>query len=267
MNRNASKLRIGAVQYLNSRPLIECLPALFPHARIEVDVPSRLADGLAEGRFDVALVPSIEAFRLTGATIVADACVACDGPVRSVKLLGRVPPEAITTLAVDEGSRTSAALARILLKEQHALQPQLQPLPIGASVEDSSADAVVLIGDRAMTPCNGQYHFVWDLGHQWRQWTGLPFVFAMWTAAPGIDPAPLADRFAEARDRGVALTGQIAQRAARELGISADQCRDYLDNSLIFRLGTRQREGLARFAQLAIKHGLAPQEALLVCDR
>ena len=89
-----NKLRIGAVQYLNSKPLIECLPSLFPDAEIVTDVPSRLADGLSGGRFDVALIPSVETLRLPEVRVVSDACVACDGPVRSVKLFGACVPRA-----------------------------------------------------------------------------------------------------------------------------------------------------------------------------
>ena len=97
------KIRVGAVTYLNAEPLIVALAELAPHARSSIDYPSRLADALAAGRLDVAMIPSIEYARHPGYTIVSDACIACDGPVRSVKLYGRVPVEDIHTLALDEG--------------------------------------------------------------------------------------------------------------------------------------------------------------------
>jgi chorismate dehydratase len=259
-------LRIGAVRYLNSRPLVECLPELFPHAEIATDVPSRLATHLADGRYDVALIPSIEAMRLCGARIVSDACVACDGAVRSVRMLGRVPPEKIATLALDDGSRTSAVMAQILLKERFAIDPDLLPLPIGARIEDVQADAVVVIGDRAMAPIRGNFAFDWDLGDQWLRWTGLPFVFAMWTAGPQVDTDGLSVRFAEARDRGVRHIAEIARREASVLDMPEQECLDYLRRSLQFRLGEQQREGLEHFGRLAIKHGLAPKEACFVFD-
>jgi chorismate dehydratase len=259
-------LRIGAVQYLNSKPLIECLPDLFPEAEIVADLPSRLADGLADGQFDVALVPSVETLRLAGARVVSDACVSCNGPVRSVKLFGRVEPERIATLALDEGSRTSAALARILLREKYGLEPQLRPLPIGAAVAEFDADAAVVIGDRAMAPIDGEFAFEWDLGAEWLRWTGLPFVFAMWTAGAKVDIDGLAERFAEARDRGVRLCAQIARREAPCLPISEEECLSYLQEALVFRLGTEQRQGLLRFGKLAVGHGLAPREARFVFD-
>src|SRR5215831_14178958 len=115
---NRPKLRVGAVNYLNTKPLIYGLDRIAPQAELVLDLPSRLADGLAAGRLDVALIPSIEFFQKPDYKIVSDACIACRGPVRSVKLFSRVPLERIKTLALDEGSRTSVALVRILLRER-----------------------------------------------------------------------------------------------------------------------------------------------------
>ncbi len=108
-------MRIGAVNYLNSKPLVYGFEQSAPGLRLLYDLPSRLADSLAAGRLDVALVTSVEWLRQPGHVIVSDACVACRGPVLSVKLYFRVPPTEVRTLALDEGSRTSAALAQILL--------------------------------------------------------------------------------------------------------------------------------------------------------
>jgi chorismate dehydratase len=112
----ARPLRVGAVQYLNTRPLVHGLAAA--GVRLEFDLPSRLADRLAAGTLDVALIPSIEMFRAPSKTIISDACIACRGPVWSVKLFSRVPIGQIRTLALDEGSRTSVALVQILLAER-----------------------------------------------------------------------------------------------------------------------------------------------------
>ncbi len=124
------EIRIGAVQYLNARPLTYCLKEFAPRAELIFDVPSRLADALQAGRLDVAMIPSIECFRHPGYKIVSDACIACRGPVRSVRLFSRVPIKDIRTLALDEGSRTSAALVQILLKEEFGLRPELSALPM-----------------------------------------------------------------------------------------------------------------------------------------
>src|SRR4051794_24723761 len=175
-------MRIGAVNYLNSKPLVYGLEALASKVRVSYDLPSRLADSLVAGRLDVALVPSVEFFRTPGSTIVSDACVACRGPVLSVKLHFRVPPGDVRRVALDEGSRTSAALTRILLAEIYGVRPAWEPLPIGCGLETTDADAVLLIGDRAIAdyPRAADFVEIWDLGERWSDWTGLPFVFAMW---------------------------------------------------------------------------------------
>lgn len=253
-----SPLRIGAVSYLNTRPLVFSLPELAPDAQISVDYPSRLADRLRQGELDVATIPSIEYFRLPGATIVSDACVASQGPVKSVKLYGRRPAGEIRALALDEGSRTSAAMARILLKERFHLEPRLLPLPLGSSAEDSQADAVLLIGDRGMFAPNGAFEFTWDLGEEWARWTGLPFVFSMWVARPAVELGGLDKALAAARDEAERRLAQIAVAEAPALGISAEECLGYFRDNLVFRLGPRERLGLETFGRLAAEHGLAP---------
>jgi chorismate dehydratase len=258
------KVRVGAVTYLNAKPLIVALAELAPQAEIVIDHPSRLADDLAAGRLDVAMIPSIEYARHPGYTIVSDACIACDGPVRSVKLYGRVPVEDIQTLALDEGSRTSAALACILLKERFGVTPKIQPLPIGASLREARADAILLIGDRGMARTQGVFEFVWDLGEQWGRWTGLPFVFALWIARPGVDLRGVDKALATARDRGLTRLEEIARREAPNVGISEEDCLSYLRDHLEFRLGQRQRQGLEHFYALAGRNGLAPAEVKLV---
>ncbi len=124
-------------EYLNTKPLVYRFHEFAPQAELLFDLPSRLADRLAAGELDVALIPSIEFFQNPDYTIVSDACIGCRGPVLSVKLFSREPVEQIRTLALDEGSRTSVALVRILLKERYRLTPELEPLPIGASLDDT----------------------------------------------------------------------------------------------------------------------------------
>jgi chorismate dehydratase len=251
------KLRIGAVSYLNTRPLVYGLDRLAPEATIVYDLPSRLADGLAAGRLDVALIPSVEYLQDPSYTLVSDACIACRGPVMSVKLLSRTPICRIRTLALDEGSRTSIALVRILLEERFGLRPELSPLAIGARAEQTETDAVLLIGDRAMHPPAG---FVeeWDLGEEWTRWAELPFVFAMWTARAGAELGELESALRAARDAGVAHLREIAETEAPRVGLSLDACLSYLRDNLHFYLGPRERQGLNLFAEHAARLGLAP---------
>src|SRR5262245_21860127 len=181
-------MRIGAVSYLNTKPLVYGLAEFAPQHELVFDLPSRLADDLAAGRLDVTLIPSIEFFQNPGYRIVSDACIACRGPVRSVKLVSRVPLDSICTLALDEGSRTSVALVRILLRERFGLTPALLPFPMDAAPESIDADALLVIGDRAVHPPRGRYVAEWDLGDVWCRWSELPFVFAMWVRGAGVSP-------------------------------------------------------------------------------
>ena len=277
-------MRIGAVSYLNTRPLVYGLerfaqPAagMTPQHELVFDLPSRLADRLAAGELDVALIPSIEFFQNRDYQIISDACIGCRGPVRSVKLLSRVPLESIRTLALDEGSRTSVALVRILLEERFGLSPTLVPFPINAAPESIRADALLMIGDRAMHPPAGQFAAEWDLGDVWCRWSELPCVFAMWVAR-GAAPSPARQGsgfrvqgsgeelaqfgavLSSARDLGVANVEQIAREEHARFGLSFDDCLTYLRDHLYFTLGPRELSGLRLFHEHACRLGLAPKQ-------
>src|SRR5262249_54858129 len=253
-----SAIRIGAVNYLNTKPLIEDLELLAPEAELILEVPSRLADDLAAGRLDVALIPVIEYFRGSRYRIVPDIAIASDGPVLSVTLFSRVPFQQIRRVALDEGSRTSAALAQILLRRRYGLNPQLVPLPLDREAETADADAVLLIGDRAMRACLPGFAHAFDLGQEWHDWTGLPFVYAVWAVREGVDLGPVADALAEAKRRGGDRVGAIAAREAPLLNLDAGFCRRYLSNIIRFDFAQREQMGLRQFYALACELGLAP---------
>ena len=256
-------MRIGAVSYLNTKPLVYGLAELAPQHELVFDLPSRLADELAAGRLDVALIPSIEYFQNPAYRIVSDACIGCRGPVRSVKLLSRVPLEEIRTLALDEGSRTSVALVQILLRERFGLSPQLLPFPIDARPESVAADALLMIGDRAMQPPPGEFVSQWDLGDVWCRWAELPFVFAMWVAGrgSGVGSRESLDEIAallnRARDNGVANVERIAAEEHSRFELSYEDCLTYLRDHLHFYLGSREMAGLRLFHQYVVDMGLA----------
>jgi len=254
----ATPLRVGAVSYLNSKPLIEGLASLLPSAQLTLDVPSRLADDLGAGRLDVALIPSIESFADSRYTIVSDACVASRGPVLSVKVYFRRPPGLVRTLAADVGSRTSVALTRVMLEERFGVTPEIEPLPLNADVTSRDAHAVLLIGDRAIHPPQEQFEEVWDLGDEWLRWTGLPFVFAMWVTRCEDLPESVATALSAARDQGLARLAEIAAREAPKLAMTPAAAHDYLAKNLHFRLASAEQSGLRLFRQLAAKHGLIP---------
>jgi chorismate dehydratase len=253
-----TRVRIGAVNYLNTKPLIYNLERLAPQAQLSLDLPSRLADRLAAGALDVALIPVVEYFRGDGYTILPNIAIATRGPALSVTLFSRVPWAEVRRVALDEGSRTSAALTQIVLRERHGLTPQLQPLPTSATAEDSDADAVLLIGDRAMQSCLPGFRFAYDLGQEWHNWTGLPFVYAVWAVRPGADLGEAEDALQEAKRQGLAHVGEIAAAQAPTLGLDAGFCRRYLETVIRFDLGPPELDGLRRFYDLATGLGLAP---------
>ena len=255
-----SALRVGAVSYLNTKPLVYRLAEMAPHAQLVFDLPSRLADALAQGALDVALIPSVEFFQDPQYTVVSDACIACRGPVLSVKLLSRVPLERLGSLALDEGSRTSAALVQILLREQYGIVPQLVNLPIGQPFYEAPTDAILVIGDRAIHTADDEFPVVWDLGSRWREWSGLPFVFAMWVARTGTELGGLVIALGQARDAGLADLRQIAQREAPQVGMTAAACYRYLHENLHFTLGPAEQRGLELFYQHAAAMNLAPEK-------
>lgn len=255
------RLQVGAVNYLNSKPLIEDLGELLGDGTdLRLDYPSRLADDLAAGALQVALIPSIEYFRGREYEVISDACVAAHGPVLSVKLYSRVPWGEVRTLALDEGSRTSATLARILLAERHGVTPRLQPLPLDRNAWEIEADALLLIGDRAIFPPSVPFREIWDLGEEWFEWTGLPFVFAMWVAAPcDWNLAGIEEALGRSRDLGIQSLETIARREAPLLGLSFPTTFSYLSENLQYHLGSAERQGLKLYYDLAAGLNLAPE--------
>jgi chorismate dehydratase len=259
-------VRVGAVNYLNSKPLIEGLTTFAPGIDLALDLPSRLADRMALGELDVGLIPVVEFFRAGSYTLIPDIGIASRGPVLSVTLFSRVPWADIRSVALDEGSRTSAALTRILLAKRHGVRPAYQQLPIDVPADDVPTDSVLLIGDRAMRACLPGFDFAFDLGQEWADWTGLPMVYAVWAVRGGVDLGDAAAAFGKAKRHGLANAGKIAAREAPLLNLDPGFCRRYLTNLIHYDLGPRELAGLNRFHGLAADLGLAPQGVPLVRD-
>ncbi len=265
-------IRIGAVSYLNTKPLIHSLQSrLGSRGELTLALPSVLADDLHCGRLDVALIPSVEYFRGSDYRVVSDAAIACRGPVWSVRLLSRVPVPTIRRLALDEGSRTSAAMVGILLREMYGLSPETVPLAMDQSPEAVDADAILMIGDRAMHPARGVYREIWDLGDRWCRWTELPFVFAMWVARtngssaesriPSQELDELAVILEASRDDGLANLEWIAQNESATHGLTKEDVHRYFAENLHFRLGPGELLGLEAFRSKALALGLIPEHA------
>jgi chorismate dehydratase len=266
----ARPIRVGAVSYLNAKPLYYGLCDIAPYVRLTMDVPSRLAEQLAAGELDVALIPSVEYLRGTGRDyeIIPGFAIAARGPVRSVKLFSRVPWEQVDRLALDAGSRTSQVLARIWLDAAHGVRPsRVEELPLLVPALESTADAVLVIGDRAMRVPHEPFHAVVDLAEAWHQLTGLPFVFAFWVARGGVDLGELPTALAQSRAMGLEQAGSLARMHGLRLGLDFATCYDYLTRILSYDLGEPELAGLMRFAAMAARLGLAPEGVSLVFHR
>jgi len=259
--------RLGAVAYLNTKPLIYGLDRLSEkNLSLSLELPSKLAVQLEDESLEVALIPVVEYLQhLDHYRVVSDAVIACCGPVWSVRILFRKAPQEVETLAIDEGSRSSVALAKVLFHARFGSIPETIPLPIDADPAASSADAVLVIGDRAMNPTRfrGSFATDWDLGEEWFQETGLPFVFAMWVARlPALATAELAALLETSRDRGCENVEEIVNQHAASYGLTQDACREYLTRFLRFRLGSEECRGLAEFHRRCVALGLVPRHAL-----
>lgn len=254
--------RLGAVAYLNSRPLV-CGLADDPGVDVRYDVPARLPALLDDGCVDAALTPVIDLLDPKRAwKVVSDACIGCDGETMTVRVFSRVPPDRVRRLWVDPASHTSVVLARLIWRECHDCRLDVEPLadPSGAD----GCGAVLLIGDKVITAAPYGFTYQMDLGAAWKALTGLPFVFAVWAAKASTPTESLAARLAAARDRGVASAAAIAREDGPRHGWPAGVAVTYLTRNLSFTLSPRHRAGMKRFLALGQAHGILPCERDLV---
>lgn len=250
----SSMLRVGAVGYLNTKPLIEELEGLLPGCKLSLDIPSRLADSMRSGKVDVGLVPLAEFFRAGDYGMIPGLGITSSGPVGSVLLLAKNGLDSITHLAMDEGSRTSAALARILLHKQFGLLPEIHLLPIGQTVVTPPIDGVLLIGDRAMKPFPWEFSESRDLGAWWTEETGLPFVYAVWAVRPGLVLKPeQTAAFHKALELGRSKLGEIARRESERYGLPVSVISRYLTEQIGFDVGPREIEGMRTYGEMLVQ--------------
>jgi len=257
-------LRLGTVPYLNALPLVD---GLQDDARVSLEqaVPSELAARLRAGALDAALVSAVELFRAPRLRYVPGPAICSEGPVRSIRLFLRRPPERVRTLALDRSSLTAAVLAQLCLREfLGAGPPAVSSAAPDAPLASLDADAILRIGDPALaTAPDGRQ--VLDLGEVWTAHTKLPFVYALWLVRPGVPEQPLTECLLAARDRGLARLPEIAREFAARAGGSAPDAAgslDYLQHAITFDLGELQREGLAFFGWLAHRYGLVDSPLL-----
>jgi len=235
----------AAPAYANAAPLAHFIEQVSPGLRVVYDRPSQLIGQLAAGEVDVALIPVVDSFFEPRLATIEGLGICADGDVWSVLLKCNRPLEEVRRVARDPASRTSNALAEVLLDHHFGLSVRMIDCEPG-----DRADAEVVIGDRALSaapgPC-GDY----DLAGQWKAMTGLPFVFAVWAhRADHPDPAGLGRIVAGARDAGARGIGELAAIRAPQIAISVERCREYLASVVHYDVGPRETEAMRLFERM-----------------
>ena len=252
-------VRLGAVDYLNARPLVYGVE-LRPAFALQFDPPSKCAALLHEGSIDVGMIPSIEYLRGGPYCAVPDVAIVSEGPVRSVALFSRKPIEEVRTIAADTSSRTSNGLLRVLCYESLGIDPEFIPMAPRPSEMLHFCDAALVIGDAALFfdhEAAGVTKI--DLGERWTAMTGLPFIWAFWAGRPGALSADLVTQLVEARDAGIAAADAIAAAYCGPERMELGQ--QYLRENIKYDWGPRELEALRLYYDLAFQHGVVDKVA------
>jgi chorismate dehydratase len=252
-------LRLGAVSYLNTKPLVYGLDAFPEQCDVRFDVPSTCATLLHEGKVDLGLIPAIEYLR-GDYRIVPGVSIASDGAVATVAIFTRTPMTQVRSIALDLSSRTSVALTRVLCARHWHIEPSFTPAEPDLDAMLGGAEAALVIGDPAFEidpEARGVTKI--DLGVEWKAMTGLPFVYAMWVGRPHAATPAQCRMLQEARDRGVAHLADIAREVSRGDAGLEQRSLIYLRDNLRYSLNDREAAGLRRFHELAAELGLVPE--------
>lgn len=241
-------IRVGAVSYLNTKPLLYGLQHHAVSKSIELieDYPANLARALQDNTIDIGLVPVAVIPRLPEAHIVSEYCIGATGPVASVCIFSKVPMEQIQSLYLDYQSKTSVNLARVLLKNYWKKDIQLLEAPTNFIGLIEGTTAAVIIGDRALDKYDS-YPFKYDLAEAWISYTGKPFVFATWVSNKQLDTDFIAS-FNEANALGLANIDTVIEQ------LSADNnsydLHTYFTKNISYTLDAAKKEGMAQFLSL-----------------
>ena len=263
-------IRLGAVSYLNTRPLVYGLEddtglarrsgdgAKAARFHVRFDVPAKCAELLHANEVDLGLIPSIE-YPGRDYRIVPGVSIASDGPVASVAIFSRVPTERIRSLALDTSSRTSVALLRVLCARWFDIQPRFVSMAPDFDRMLQECDAALVIGDNALFADSAALGLEKvDLGEEWIGMTGLPFVYAFWAGRPGVIGQEDIAALQEARDKGLTATATIGRQSFPDDPERAARADLYLRENVKYALGEPEVAGLRRFYELAAEIGILP---------
>jgi chorismate dehydratase len=251
--------RLAASSYLNTAPLIWS----FQHGsqrdlvQLVTDAaPARCADLLAQNQVEAALVPIIEYQRIAEVRVVPGVCVGSHLAVRSVVLISKYDDlKNVRSVALDNSSRTSQALVKIIFREFLGFEPEWESRAPNPQLMMEQSDAALLIGDPAMKISQTDFH-VFDLADLWHRFTDTGFVFAMWMMRAGAVKAISGLNFAGARDEGLEQIEQIISQYENDLPLPRDEIKKYLTENITFRLDETLEQGMRLYFELAKKHGL-----------
>jgi chorismate dehydratase len=251
-------IRLGAVSYLNTRPLVHGLEQQADRFSVRFDVPAKCAELLHAGEVDLGLIPSIE-YPGHDYRIVPGLSIASDGPVASVAIFSKVATEDIRSIALDTSSRTSIALLRVLCARRFEIEPRFVGMQPDLARMLGDCDAALVIGDNALfTDHDALGLEKVDLGEEWVRMTGLPFVYAFWAGRPGVVHPEDTASLQQARDRGVAATATIGRQSFPGNPERAARADLYLRENVKYALGEPEVAGLRRFYELAAEVGVLP---------
>lgn len=247
-----TRIRLGAVNYLNARPLVQGLDRRSDRFSLQFDVPSKCAGLLHGGDIDFGLIPSIEYLTKPNYGIVPGVSIASNGPVGSVALFTDRPVGAIRSIAIDNSSRTSITLLRLLCAEWFEIEPKFMTVPPDLPKMLQRCDAAMLIGDVALwtDPDVSGLEKV-DLGEEWTTMTGKPFVWAVWAGRLDVELDGVVGVLQEARDAGVIALDDIAREysGGDEDRIKIGQA--YLSENITYGLREEELSGLRKFFNMA----------------
>lgn len=269
-------MRIGRIGYINCAPVygaidrrIVPLPA---QAELVTGTPAELNDLLVAGELDLSVISAVEYARHSKELLLLpELAISCDGPVRSVALFSKRPVTDLGdhTVLLSASSRTSVGLLELLCRDVWHIKPKLAEARAEAQDLDALAalphEAVLVIGDAALAlAARGTYPHRYDLGEEWKSWTGLPFVFAVWAARRVVDPAAMQrghQSLLASRAWGLAHLDLLAQDAAEATGVALAACREYLAG-LDYAFTYKHLAGLTDFFRRLAAQGIVPDGSL-----
>jgi chorismate dehydratase len=239
-------IKVGAVSYLNTKPLVYGFKHGFVVDNMEIieDYPAKIAGMLLNDSIDVGLVPVAIIPKLAEYHIITDHCIGAEGPVASVCIFSDVPIEQVETVLLDYQSRTSVALARVLLKHYWKIAPKLEDAKEDFRNHIKGTTAGVVIGDRAFEQ-RKQSPYIYDLAEAWIAMTGLPFVFAAWIANKKL-PASFITPFNEGNKIGL----ENIEKVVKENPYDKYDLTTYYLKNIDYDLSAKKRQGLEKFLHL-----------------